>query len=67
MAESFDNDELEDIDLDGGISADSGDDGDGLLDSLTVCRVRLSSSSSTSSGRLNTGTMMEYFIRYQEK
>lgn len=31
MAESFDNDELEDIDLDGGISADSGDDGDGQL------------------------------------
>jgi len=30
--------------------------------SLTVCRVRLSSNSSTSSGRLKTGTITEYLI-----
>ena len=29
---------------------------------LTPCEARLLRSSSTSSGRLNTGTMMEYFI-----
>ncbi len=33
--------------------------------SVTVCRVMLSSSSSTSSGRLNTGMIKEYFIRVE--